>query len=132
MNKKKKIEVDISCFSKFNDLNHIGIEDDIDYYVQPINANASFVVEVNLYNGVIDLLMARIGTYSDDFIEKYMTLQPDEIYCNLQQWKRDENVISTIYLANEFSEIYSGSETTYEKIKDEFLNYFKDSVLKSE
>lgn len=110
---KKKIEVDLSSLDLLKDMEKVGSEEHMDYYVKPINKNASFVAEVNNINGIIDLLMTRIITISDDFVDEYLTNKRDEVYRDLQNWKTIKNTAAAIHKLSDFADTYNATNISY-------------------
>ncbi len=113
MKKEKKIEVDLSCLDLLKDMKKVGSEEHMDFYVKPINKNASFIAEVNNNNGFIDLLMTRIITMSDDFVDEYLANRRDLVYRDLQIWKTDKKAALDIQKLSEFAETYKGTDVNY-------------------
>ena len=109
----KKIEVDTSCLGLFNEVRLAGREEDVDYYIIPINRNASFVAEANSVTNTVDLLLTTITADAKDFIELYLSNRHDVVYCNLQGWKKNDETAAAIRKLSDFAETYKDSDVSY-------------------
>lgn len=109
----KKIEVDTSCLGLFNEVRLAGREEDVDYYIIPINRNASFVAESNHETNTVDLLLTTIMAEAKNFIKLYLSNRHDEVYCNLQGWKINNNTAAAIRKLSDFAETYKATDVSY-------------------
>lgn len=118
---KRKYAVDKSFIGLLREMKFVDEELGMEYYFKPINRFASFVIEIGIESGFIDISINSIGSYSDCFLEEYKKLSKSFKTFFFQSKKEigsEKKLLSAIRVINDFSETYKDSNICYAELND--------------